>query len=282
MDELELSYESAESIPAEFASLYTERDGAFHLTKIKGMKTQADIDRLNKALNGARTERDTISGEYKPIKEWLGDRKLEDIQSALDEIEELRARAEGKDFPEDKLNELADRRVNTKLAPVQRELEKARNDLAEIAARAEAAEKALETRELHDHLRTIGEKAKLRPEAMADWMSFGERAFERAEDGQFVTRDKIGIAPGITADIALGDLKESRPHWWPDSVGGGASGGKGGAGLAGSQNPWSEAGWSMTRQLEVIKTHGKERAEQMAKAVGSHLGATAPKRKASA
>ena len=38
---LELIYNSAEEIPSGFESLYTEKDGKWHLTGIKGMKTSS-------------------------------------------------------------------------------------------------------------------------------------------------------------------------------------------------------------------------------------------------
>lgn len=281
MDPLEIMYESIDAVPEQFRGLYTEKDDGVHLTGVKGLKTQADIDRLSKALNGARGERDELNGKLKPFQEWLGDRSLDEVQAAFDEIEELRARAEagGGEFPKDKLEELAERKVTTKLAPVERKLSQTEQALAEAVQRAEAAEAALTTRDLHAHLREIGEKAKLRPEAMADWLSLGERVFEKSEDGAFVSKDQSGVTPGVTADIVLGDLKQARPHWWPDSVGGGASGGRGGGtNLMGSANPWSEAGWSVTAQMAYAREHGAEKAAAAAKAAGVSLGATAPKR----
>ena len=277
MDPLELSYENAESIPSGFADLYTEKDGAFVLTGIKGMKTQGDIDRLSGALTKERGEHGEAKTKLKALTDWLGDRTPEEIQTSLDEIEELRVRAEsgGGEFPQDKLEELVAQRVGRERAPIERKLAAAETTIGELQTQLAAATGELTTRDLHGHLREVGEKMKLRPEAMEDWLSFGERIFERQDDGTWASKDQVGVTPNVTADIVLGDLKDRRPHWWPDSVGGGASGGKGGTGVAGADNPWSAAGWNLTKQGQIQRDN-PQRAEMMRKAAGAVIGQTKP------
>ena len=41
-------------------------------------------------------------------------------------------------------------------------------------------------------------------------------------------------------------------------------------------NPWSAAGWNVTRQGAICRALGAEKAAQMAAAVNSHIGATKP------
>ena len=43
-----------------------------------------------------------------------------------------------------------------------------------------------------------------------------------------------------------------------------------------ASNPFSREGWNVTRQGSLIKAVGEEKAAQIARAVGSHIGATKP------
>jgi len=82
-----------------------------------------------------------------------------------------------------------------------------------------------------------------------------------------------GVEAGITPDIWLTDMKEKRPHWWPTSQGGGAGGGAGGSG--GGSNPWGAKSWDLDAQGAMVR-QDRAKAERMAKAAGSKIGAIAP------
>ncbi|MET4216952.1 3-polyprenyl-4-hydroxybenzoate decarboxylase [Bradyrhizobium sp. LB14.3] len=43
-----------------------------------------------------------------------------------------------------------------------------------------------------------------------------------------------------------------------------------------SNNPWSPTGWNLTKQGEVVKSLGMDKATAIAKAAGSYIGATRP------
>jgi len=49
-----------------------------------------------------------------------------------------------------------------------------------------------------------------------------------------------------------------------------------GGNVKGRNNPWSAAGWSVTRQGDVTKSLGVAKAAQIAAAAGSFVGATKP------
>ena len=83
--ELELVYETKEDIPAGYEALFTERDGKWHLTGVKGIKSQGDIDRLQTALTKERND-------HKKTKETLarfGNHDADQLANDLDELEEL-------------------------------------------------------------------------------------------------------------------------------------------------------------------------------------------------
>lgn len=56
--------------------------------------------------------------------------------------------------------------------------------------------------------------------------------------------------------------------------------GNGGNEKAKGDNPWSAEGWNLTKQGSLVRTLGEAKAAQIAKAAGSHLGATKPARAA--
>ena len=61
---LKAIYEKQEEIPEGFGELYAERNGKFEFNAVEGVKTQADIDRVNDALKKER-------GDHKVVRERL-------------------------------------------------------------------------------------------------------------------------------------------------------------------------------------------------------------------
>lgn len=275
--ELELILETLDDLDSAFHPLYTEKDGKFVLTGVKGMKTQEDVDRLNEALRKERSDHASLRDKAKPVLDFVGDRSLEDLQAQLDEIEELKLRiesGEGTKLDEERLEKLLDQRLARKLGPVERERDKLAQQLQEITGERDQLQSTLTTGRIHETLRQAATKAKVVSSAIDDVLLY-DRIFEVADDGEIVTRDGIsGVQPGLTAGIWLQNMQDSRPHWWPLSEGGGARGGSGVPG--GSKNPWSRDGWNLTAQGQFVREHGIEKATKAAQSVGSTIGATAP------
>ena len=74
----------------------------------------------------------------------------------------------------------------------------------------------------------------------------------------------------------LSDLQTKKPHWWGETVGGGAAGSN--SGFSGINNPWTADNWNMTEQGKLYAKN-PAKAEQMAKAAGSSVGASKPTKK---
>ena len=112
------------------------------------------------------------------------------------------------------------------------------------------------------------------PSALDDVLFMATHLFEIADDGEIVAKPGArGLQDGTTPDVWLADMKEKKPHWWPASQGGGAGGGKEGGGLG--SNPWAAKTWDIDAQGTLVRTD-RAKAERMAKAAGSHIGAVAP------
>jgi len=267
---LKAMYASGEEVPEAFRELFEERDGAFRLTKIEGIKTDADVARVSSALEKERAERKKVEERWKG---FFGDRSPDDVQAALDRLPELEAAASGK-MDDEKLGQLVEGRLRTKLAPVERELNAARTKLTERERMIEQFQARERQRTIHDAVRSAATKLKVLDTAQEDVLMLAERVFDVAEDGTVTVKDGVGATPGVAPDIWLSEMQSKRPHWWPPSQGGGARGGSGAGGFA--NNPWAAEHWNITRQGQMVREHGTEKASQMAQAAGSFLGATRP------
>lgn len=272
-------HDNLEDIPEVHRELYTEKDGKYELTGISGIKTQADVDRLQSSLNKAQGDNKTLKEKFAV---WA-DMDHDDVVAQLDRLPELEAAASGK-LDEAGIDDLVSKRVEgtiqSQLAPVERNLKKTAEERDQYLGERDELIGEKRTRAIHDEVRTALIKAKVIPEAHADALMLAERLFEvREDDGAIVTRDNVGVTPAVNAELWLQDVQATRPHWWAPSQGGGARpGGSGGPGFA--QNPFSAEHWNMTKQGQLHQQQGPEKAAQMAQAAGTTVGGAKPKVKA--
>jgi hypothetical protein len=266
---LKAVYDSADQIPSGFAELYSERGGKWELTGIEGVKTQADVDRLQTALTNERNEHKTTKERLSP---WLSlGKKPEEIQSQLDRVGELELLTKDKDPAA--VEALVEARVKGRIAPIERERDQLKVEVGELKQENTQYKTKEKTRTIHDAVRQAATKVGLLPTAIEDALMYGERVLDVDDEGKVRTKDNVGVTPGIDPDVWLGDMKQTRSHWWGQTVGGGGSGGGGGNRF--TNNPWSADHWNMTRQGEIYREDPKK-AEQMAKAAGSKIGGQRP------
>lgn len=222
MPKIRASYESQDEIPEPYRDLYTDRDGTWEITGVEGIKTQSDIDRLNTAN---RKERDARRKAEKAL-EAFGGKSPEEIASDIDELEELRAqKADGDDDTlEERVEKLAAKRLKTKMGPLQREHDKLKKSYSDLEGDRDGLRTEIRNIKISDSLRSATSKADVRKSAVDDVLLYGTNVFELTEDGATQTRDGVGVTPGLSPDEWLKDMKESRPHWWDASRGGGSKG----------------------------------------------------------
>ena len=272
---LKLKYDSQDDIPEGFAGLYTEKDGVWHLTGVEGMKTTEDTDKLSKSLREERAA-------HKKTKDKLAklggdDVDIDEVVEQLDELEDLRARieaGEGGKVDEKKLEELVEARMKRELRPIERERDQLKSRNQELEGENSTLKSTINNGTIETKLRELATSEKVIGSAMDDIIFMGTHLFEVTEDGAIVTKEGArGVESGITPDVWLGDMKEKRPHWWPQSQGGGAGGGNGSGGVG--SNPWSAKGWDLDAQGAMVR-QDRAKAERMAKAAGSKIGAITP------
>lgn len=268
---IKLSYQSAEDIPSGFEELYEERGGAHVLVGVEGMKTQTDVDKVLEANRKEKNDNKTLREKLRAF----GDLSPDEVHEKLDKYDELAALAEGKGGKD--VDALVDSKLKTKLAPLEREMEKLKLKNQELenentGFRTEKRETAVETA-----IRKAA-KGKVVPEAEDDVVVLAARLFDVSEDGTVTTRDKVGVRPGLDPASWLEDILPNKPHWAPQSSGGGAVGGKGSS-LGSGPNPWSAEDWNVTEQWKYADKHGDEKAAQMARRAGVAVDAAEPAKK---
>lgn len=268
-------YEKKEDIPEAFAELYEERDGKFVLVNIEGIQTDANVQRLEKALRDEREDHKKTKDKLRSYTS-LGD-DPEEIHKKLDKIPELEAAAAGK-IDEAKLEQMVEGRVKSRLSPVERERDRLKTELDTATGKITELDGTIKKSKITEAIRKAAEEHHVVPEAIDDAIMHGERIFEVTEDGKVVAKDNVGVSPGLHPKDWLSDMQKTRPHWWPASQGAGSKGGKGG--LDTGDNPWSHDGWNLTKQGQVLN-QDRSRAEALAKAAGvSVTGGVRPPKKA--
>lgn len=272
MDPLELTYDSLDVVPEAFRPLYSEKDGKAVLTGISGIKTQSDVSNVQEALRKERADHAAVKEMLKP---WtsLG-KKPDEIQTILDRVPVLEAAAEGK-IDDAKIQSLVESRLVQKTAPLERQVRDLTTELNTTRAERDDLRTGIQRREMADVVRSVATEMKVIPTAVADIELIASSYLERDESGQFIVKAGIsGVTPGLDVRGFMKEMQKVRPHWWPQSAGGGANGGL--AGLGGDPNPWAPAHWNVTAQGKLIKDKGVAEAEKIAKAAGSFIGATKP------
>lgn len=274
-------YDKKEDIPEAYLDLYVERNGKFELTGVEGVKTQADVDRVTEALRKEKTDHKAT----KEIVAKFGDLDPEKIPAQLEELEEVKAQLatvtkDGK-VDEGAVQERIEAAVNRAVGPLQRDKKTLETQLAnkdkvigEKDGEINTLNTGIKRSKLEGQLRDNAVVAKVLGTAIDDAVMVGANMFEEV-DGKYVTKDGVGVTPGLDPKEWFKDMQEKRPHWWPPSQGGGSRGA--GAPLGkNADNPWSEAGWNVTDQGRYITKHGEAKAAEAAKSVNSRVGATKP------
>lgn len=206
----------------------------------------------------------------------LGDLDPTDILAKLDKYPELEAALAGK-TDDEKINAIVEARVKTKLGGVERERDTWKAKAAEQEKTIESFTTAERNRKIQSAATAAARTAKVLEHAFEDVGILAERVLDIDEDGNVVTKDNVGVTPGLTPEQWLVELQAKRPHWWGPTSGGGASGGRGAAG--GGANPWTADNWNVTEQGRIYSQDPK-RADSLAKAAGTVVGGRRPAKKA--
>ncbi len=261
----ENEYATEAEIPNDVKYLYRENNGAWRLIQNNELKTVDDINRLQESLRKERLDHKTAKGQLSAF----GSLDPDEVFTKLDRIAELEAAAGG-NIDETKINEMVETRIKSKTAPLERQLSQLSTEREDLLGKVSEYEGKEKRRTIHDQIRKAATSAKIINTAMEDALIIGQNIFDIDDLGNVVTRDGVGVTPGVEPSVWFSEIKQTRPHWWPTSQGAGATGGSGGN--SASDNPWAKGSRNLTEQGKILRAdreNGTNRAEQLAKAAGT-------------
>lgn len=257
--------------------LYTERDGKYVFTGLEGYDP-SQPGKLQKALDTERENAKKYANELKTLKPWkvFADKKPEDIQAQLDEIEELRTAASGK-IDKAELEKMATARAEAATKPLQRQIKEFETKLTETGEQLAAAQSrvaAYEKAEERAAIRAEIQKAALAsgalPESYADGgglLAVLEGVLEvdvqvdsegKRTLGAVHSKDGAGYPSGLDVPKLLQQIQARQGYFWGTSKGGGANSGNGGPRNGGGGNPWDPKTANRTQQMAIIRDNPQE------------------------
>ena len=266
-------YSDSEEIPEAHRELFTERNGAFEI-EVDGMKTAGDVERLQTALANERTSHKDTKSRYG----WVGELTNEDVQKLRDAQEDLTHQLELKPegLTDEQVEERAERLAARKTRTLERSIEElsAERDAHSAAIRLhEAAQAQRLIRDSVDGALTGPNSLSVVESAREDIVPFAERIMT-VVDGKVVSRDGVGVEPGLSFGEVLSDMKATglRSHWFPGNTGAGANGSQDGGGNLGNNPFVGEPGDSTFNLTEigVIRRADPAKAKMLAKAAGKN------------
>lgn len=270
--------DNLDGVDENIAALYTEKNGKFELTGISGIKTAADVQRVQQALEHEKSNHNTTREK---LGVW-GDMSHEEVMTKLDKFPELEAAAAGK-LDEAQIEEIVERRVagtiKSQVAPLERQIATLTRTNEELTTSNNGFIEKDNRRSIRDAVGAVLRDAKVIDHARDDALLQAERLFRVGKD-EVTGQTLIAAEDGTTPKDWILDIqaKNQKPHWWGPTVGGGAD--PGGNRQGGAENPWAKDSWNFTKQGAVIREKGMEHANRLAKAAGHNQAAGARQRDA--
>lgn len=245
--------ESLDSVDEKYHDLYSERDGKFYLNPIEGMKSEADVLRLQSALTKERAEHKVTKGKL----ESFGDLDPEEVLSQLDRISELEEAAKGK-LDENQLNNLVETRLKSRMAPLERRIEALTTENSQLLETNEQFVQREKSQTISQKISAAAQSLKVIPEALDDVLLYSSQ-FEIDESGNVVTKESLGSLAGLDPEAWFRNVQDKKPHWFGPTEGAGTRSPRGGRQV---KNPWSKATFNLTEQGRITMEN-PELADQL-------------------
>lgn len=278
---LEAVYSDKAKIPEGLAAHYKEIDGKFVL-QATGMKTQGDFDNYADALKkrfadaGADFAKKGASGLSRDDVVEVVNAALEKFAPPGGPVGKPNGKGKG-------AGDGDDTEVSARLHDLERSVASLTEDNQKLKDERDAALGTSRDTTIRNSLTEAATKSGAAGAGVGNLVTLVAKNFEVAQDGTVVTKLDAGsgVSPNQKPEdyFAAVSRDEAYRMFWPKSVGAGADTGAGGAGGGGvgKDNPWSKAGWNMTKQSAAY-TADKAAAIAMMDAAGVKLGAIAPVR----
>lgn len=242
-------------VDEKYRDLYTQKGDKWEFTGVEGVKTQADIDRLNVALANERTATSKVKIDLKAATDKLTvweDLDADDVKARLEKLDTYET---GNKVPElaknfeatvvSRVAQVLDGKVKAETVKLQRALDDANAKLTAATGQVTEYQGRESTRTVHDAIRAEAVKQKVLPEAIADLLLVAGQEL-KLTDGKVLTED------GRDPIQVIEDYKQKRPYFWPVAQGAGGRGGNGAGGDLGGDNPFKRDGWNQTKISQLV------------------------------
>lgn len=276
MPELQAVIEDKSKIPSGLENFYIEKDGKFTL-QVEGMKTQADFDAYADALKKRFTDAGADFAKHKGS-DLTRDDVLDVVNTALEKFAGQQGGQGGGDDKGKGTGPDAD--TAKRLHDLERNVASLTEQNEKLISERDTAIQKSTTTTIRNALTEAATKAGAIPEGIPNLVTLAEPHFEMTQDGSVVTKLDNGQTPNQnpTDYFAGAARKDEFRMFWPASKGSGADQGDGsGGGDLSGENPWTKAGWNLTKQGQLFKADPAE-ANRLMEAAGVKLGATEPVR----
>ena len=258
MPKLKAFHEKQEDIPAGLDDYYVLRAEKYML-EVEGLRTDADVLRVQKALDNEKIAHRALKDKYSP----LADLDINEVINNLDRIPELEASAGTAGDQAAKVQQMVDAKIAAIKAPLERELNTLRTKVTTQDQEIGAYVKERRTNTLEKAVITAARELEVDPTMEDDVLRFAHAVFDIDEQNNVVTKDGVGVTPGIDPKSLLTDMIQRKPRWFKESVTARLTGGSNKGN--GTTNPWKKETWNLTEQGRVLRadpTMAKNLAKQ--------------------
>ena len=243
---LKYKYGKREEIPAEVASLYVERDGAF-LLDAEGVTDKTKADELRNHNIELRKKLEDFTTRYEGI----------DPEAARNLAEEKRKLEEAQQLKAGEVDKVIENRVKSLKADWDKQV-------STLTTERDALHGRLTAIQIDQGVLTAATKRGLRPTAIPDITARARSVFKLVNgvaqafegDGSTVRYGRDGVTP-MTLEEWVDAQVSDAPHLFESNAGGGAAGNPAGGGT-GSQrsvrNPFRKESWNLTEQMKLQKS----------------------------
>lgn len=236
-----------EEIPAEHASLYVERDGAFILDA-EGATDKTKADEMRNHNIELRKQLEQLNARFEGI-------DPDEVKRLAEEKRKLELQAQG--HKPEEIEKIVVDRVKGLKADWDKQLSTVTTERDTLTSRLTAIQ-------IDQGVITAATKRGLRPTAIPDitarartvfkLVNGAPRAFEA--DGQTVRYGKDGVTP-MTLEEWVDAQTSDAPHLFESNAGGGAAGNPAGGGTGSNRsvkNPFRKETWNLTEQMKLQKS----------------------------
>ena len=245
---LKFKIKSKDGVPAEHLSLYTERDGAWHL-EVEGAVEKAKLDEFRTSNVSLLRERDELKARFEGI-------DPDAVRALAAEKQKLEGAAQIKAGEVEKV-------LEARAKALKGEFDK---QLSTVTTERDALNARLVAIQIDQGVITAASKRGLRASAIPDLKGRARSIFKISSgtisavesDGQTPVFGRDGVTP-LTFDEWVARQVVEAPHLFESSAGGGAVGhGSGGVGHRSGKNPFrAGADWNLTEQMKLQKADPK-------------------------